>query len=84
MDFNWVDFEGARRPPETLLLDAIAGDATLYTRQDMVEASWSVVQPILDYWGTRKFALPNYTPGTWGPVESDQKLARRRHQMRRP
>jgi len=86
MDFNYGSSFGERSPSayETLLLDAIAGDATLYTRQDMVEASWSVVQPILDYWSTRKFPFPNYAPGTWGPAEADEMLARRGHSWRRP
>jgi glucose-6-phosphate 1-dehydrogenase len=86
MDFNYGSSFGERSPSayETLLLDAIVGDATLYTRQDMVEASWSVVQPILDYWSTRKFAFPNYAPGTWGPAEADEMLARRGHSWRRP
>ncbi len=45
MDFNYGSSFGERSPSayETLLLDAIIGDATLYTRQDMVEASWTVV-----------------------------------------
>ena len=86
MDFNYGSSFGERSPSayETLLLDAIAGDATLYTRQDMVEASWQVVQPILDYWSTRKFPFPNYTPGTWGPPEADEMLAKRGHVWRRP
>ena len=48
MDFNYGSSFGERSPSayETLLLDAIIGDATLYTRQDMVEASWAVVEPI--------------------------------------
>jgi glucose-6-phosphate 1-dehydrogenase len=86
MDFNYGSSFGERSPSayETLLLDAIVGDATLYTRQDMVEASWQVVQPILDYWGTQKFAFPNYAAGTWGPAEADEMLARRGHMWRRP
>jgi glucose-6-phosphate 1-dehydrogenase len=86
MDFNYGSSFGERSPSayETLLLDAIAGDATLYTRQDMVEASWSVVQPILDYWSTRKFSFPNYAPGTWGPAEADEMLKRHGHGWRRP
>ncbi len=77
---------GERSPSayETLLLDAIIGDATLYTRQDMVEASWSAVQPILDFWSTQKFAFPNYAAGTWGPAAADEMLARRGHTWRRP
>ncbi|MEP6715116.1 MAG: glucose-6-phosphate dehydrogenase [Terriglobia bacterium] len=86
MDFNYGSSFGERSPSayETLLLDAITGDATLYTRQDMVEASWSAVQPILDYWSTQKFAFPNYEAGTWGPKESDEMLARWGHTWRRP
>ncbi|HEX4277427.1 MAG TPA: glucose-6-phosphate dehydrogenase [Bryobacteraceae bacterium] len=86
MDFNYGSSFGERSPSayETLLLDAIVGDATLYTRQDMVEASWQVVQPILDYWSTQKFAFPNYAAGTWGPAAADAMLARRGHAWRRP
>ena len=78
MDFNYGSSFGERSPTayETLLVDAMKGDATLYTRQDMVEASWRVVQPILDNWNGRKFDFPNYEPGTWGPAESDEMLAR--------
>jgi glucose-6-phosphate 1-dehydrogenase len=62
----------------------MAGDATLYTRQDMVDASWQVVQPILDSWANEKFEFPNYAAGTWGPKASDEMLARQRHVWRVP
>ncbi|HWE50648.1 MAG TPA: glucose-6-phosphate dehydrogenase [Bryobacteraceae bacterium] len=86
MDFNYGSSFGERSPSayETLLLDAIIGDATLYTRQDMVEASWSAVQPILNYWSTQKFSFPNYEPGTWGPAAADEMIARTGHVWRRP
>jgi len=86
MDFNYGSSFGERSPSayETLLLDAISGDATLYTRQDMVMASWQAVQPILDYWSTQKFTFPNYDAGTWGPKESDEMLARWGHTWRNP
>jgi glucose-6-phosphate 1-dehydrogenase len=86
MDFNYGSSFGERSPSayETLLLDAITGDATLYTRQDMVEASWSAVQPILDYWSTQRFNFPNYPAGTWGPAAADEMLARWGHTWRRP
>ena len=86
MDFNYGSSFGERSPSayETLLLDAIAGDATLYTRQDMVEASWQAVQPILDYWSTRRFPFPNYAPGTWGPAAADELLAAQGRTWRRP
>jgi glucose-6-phosphate 1-dehydrogenase len=86
MDFNYGTSFGERSPSayETLLLDALEGEPTLYTRQDMVEASWAVVQPILDLWANAPFEFPNYAAGTWGPSESDAMLARRGHVWRIP
>jgi glucose-6-phosphate 1-dehydrogenase len=86
MDFNYGTSFGERSPTayETLLLDALIGDATLYTRQDMVEASWSVVEPIRQAWDESHFDFPNYAAGSWGPEASDEMLARRGHVWRRP
>jgi glucose-6-phosphate 1-dehydrogenase len=86
MDFNYGSSFGSRSPSayETLLLDALEGDATLYTRQDMVDASWSVVQPVLDVWSATRFDFPNYAAGSWGPEASDAMLARRGHRWRLP
>jgi glucose-6-phosphate 1-dehydrogenase len=86
MDFNYGSSFGERSPSayETLLLDAIVGDATLYTRQDMVEASWSVVEPIQNVWRETRFDFPNYAAGTWGPVAADEMLARHGHAWRKP
>ena len=52
---------------ERLLTDAMAGDATLFAREDGVEASWQVVEPILD----DPTPVREYAPGTWGPPEAD-------------
>jgi glucose-6-phosphate 1-dehydrogenase len=86
MDFNYGSSFGERTPTayETLLVDAMIGDATLYTRQDMVEASWRVVEPILEVWQNTKFDFPNYDAGTWGPKASDEMLARQGHVWRVP
>lgn len=86
MDFSYGSSFGERSPSayETLLLDAILGDATLYTRQDMVEASWAVVEPIQNVWRETKFDFPNYAAGTWGPPAADAMLARRGHAWRKP
>ena len=83
MDFNYGSSFGERTPTayETLLVDAMVGDPTLYTRQDMVEASWQIVQPILDVWAHTKFDFPNYPAGTWGPKASDEMLARQGHRL---
>jgi glucose-6-phosphate 1-dehydrogenase len=85
MDFNYGASFGERSPSayETLLLDAIQGDATLYSRQDMVEASWSAVAPIMEAWSAAKLDLPNYPAGTWGPKASEEMLAARGHQWRK-
>jgi len=86
MDFNYGSSFGERSPSayETLLLDAIIGDATLYTRQDMVEASWAVVEPIENVWRETGSQFPNYEAGTWGPAEADAMVARRGHVWRKP
>jgi glucose-6-phosphate 1-dehydrogenase len=54
-------------PYERLLGDALHGVHTLFTRQDSIEETWRVVQPLLDEPGP---VLP-YEPGTWGPPEAD-------------
>jgi glucose-6-phosphate 1-dehydrogenase len=62
---------------ETLLLDIMWGDATLFMRADQVEAAWSVVMPILDAWGAAPPAdFPNYEAGTWGPEAAGALMAR--------
>ena len=86
MDFNYGSSFGERSPTayETLLLDAMIGDPTLYTRQDMVEASWQIVQPILEVWANSTFYFPNYPAGSWGPKASDDMLAQQGHVWRIP
>ncbi len=68
MDFNYGSSFGERSPTayETLLLDAIIGDPTLYTRQDMVEASWVVVEPIMQAWSGGQARLPELPRGELG------------------
>jgi glucose-6-phosphate 1-dehydrogenase len=85
MRFDYNDYFGeqANTGYERLLYDAMLGDATLFQRADMVEAGWCVVQPILDVWKAlppRRF--PNYAPGTWGPVEAEELMARRGREWR--
>ncbi|MDZ7751958.1 MAG: glucose-6-phosphate dehydrogenase [Gammaproteobacteria bacterium] len=62
---------------ETLLYDAIRGDATLFQRADSIEAGWGVVAPILDVWSAlRPRDFPNYAAGSWGPADAETLLAR--------
>jgi glucose-6-phosphate 1-dehydrogenase len=56
---------------ERLLGDAIAGDATLFARQDVVEAAWAIVDPLIQDPG----GLFEYEPGSWGPSQADQLVA---------
>jgi glucose-6-phosphate 1-dehydrogenase len=66
-------------PPEayeTLLLDVIVGDATLFMRADQVEAAWSVVMPILDAWeNVEPVDMPNYRSGSCGPEGAEALIA---------
>jgi glucose-6-phosphate 1-dehydrogenase len=62
---------------ETLLLDVMRGDQTLFMRADQEEAAWSVLTPVLDFWAeipARDF--PNYPAGSWGPEEADRLVVR--------
>ena len=55
-----------------MLADVMLGDATLFMRADQVEASWSVLMPILNAWEKPKPAgFPNYESGTWGPKAAE-------------
>jgi glucose-6-phosphate 1-dehydrogenase len=79
MDFDYVDYFGKVPSTgyETLLYDAMIGDATLFQRADMVEGGWSMVQPILDVWkALPPRSFPNYPAGSWGPEEADALLRR--------
>ncbi len=79
MDFNYVDYFGSVPSTgyERLLYDCMVGDATLFQRADMVEAGWSVIEPVLDVWkALPPRAFPNYAAGAWGPKEADELLER--------
>ncbi len=66
-----------------LLLDAMRGDATLFTRRDGVEAQWRLITPIEEAWAAQPDgALPSYAAGTDGPAEADALLARNDHHWR--
>lgn len=65
---------------ETLLLDAMRGDTTLYMRSDQVEEAWDVITPILETWESRdSLDFPNYAAGAWGPESAEALIARQGH-----
>jgi len=55
---------------ERLLMDTVRGSATLFMRRDEVEAAWTWVAPILDYWSNRSEPPRVYPAGSWGPTAS--------------
>jgi glucose-6-phosphate 1-dehydrogenase len=61
---------------ERLILDAMLGDATLFTRIDEVEEQWSLVDAIVAAWARDRPAFPNYAAGTWGPTAADELMER--------
>jgi len=79
MEFHYDEAFGKATLPEAyerLLLDAMIGDASLFTRADEVETAWRIIDPISKAWAAQKPPLAVYERGTWGPKESDELLAR--------
>jgi len=78
MDFQYSTSFGKASPEayERLLLDAIAGDATLFARRDEVEEAWKFIDCIEQAWHQSEAAIPmaEYVAGTWGPKEADDLL----------
>jgi glucose-6-phosphate 1-dehydrogenase len=61
---------------ERLILDAMLGDQTLFTRSDEVEEQWALVDAIVATWARDRPAFPNYPAGSWGPVPADELMRR--------
>jgi glucose-6-phosphate 1-dehydrogenase len=79
MDFTYGSSFNVDSPDayETLILDALLGDASLFTRADEVEAAWSIVTPIIEAWLDQPAPpFPDHDAGTWGPDSADALLAR--------
>jgi len=80
MRFHYAEAFGPSAIPEAyerLLLDAFNGDATLFARSDFIELAWKFVDPILEGWESPSASpLAIYEPGSWGPVESEEFIAR--------
>jgi glucose-6-phosphate 1-dehydrogenase len=75
--------EGVPEAYERLILDAMLGDATLFTREDEVEEQWKLVDAIVGAWGRDRTAFPDYPAGAWGPPEADELLHRDGRSWRR-
>ena len=68
---------------ERLILDALRGDATLFTRADEIEEQWRIVDAARDRWAAQHPDFPNYAAGTWGPEAADELLHRDGRSWRR-
>jgi len=83
MDFHYRSSFNETSLPEAyerLLLEAIKGDASLFTRSDGIESSWRVIDPVLQGWAHQNNpTLVTYKRGAWGPAEADELLARAGH-----
>jgi glucose-6-phosphate 1-dehydrogenase len=77
MDFRYGTEFGSSTPEayERLILDAMRGDATLFTRADEVEAQWAFIDPIRQGWKTFEAPVETYEAGSWGPSRADSILA---------
>jgi glucose-6-phosphate 1-dehydrogenase len=78
MDFAYAEGFGTQEHDayETLLLDAMLGDQTLFMRSDEVEAAWAIVDPLIADWETQPpDGFPNYAAGTAGPTAADELIA---------
>jgi glucose-6-phosphate 1-dehydrogenase len=87
MDFRYGAAFGSNTPEayERLLLDAMRGEATLFTRRDEVEGQWAYVDRILGAWAADGLPPPpSYAAGSWGPEQADDLLARDGRRWRKP
>src|SRR5262245_6029805 len=75
--------EGVPEAYERLILDAMHGDATLFTRADEIEEQWALVDAITAAWQRDRPPFPNYAAGTWGPPSADELLHRDGRSWRR-
>jgi len=85
MDMTYLETFGGEPPEayERLLLDAMRGDATLFSRRDAVEASWAWITPILEHFEPHPpVDFPNYEPGSWGPERARELMRRDRRAWR--
>jgi glucose-6-phosphate 1-dehydrogenase len=78
MDFRYGTSFSSDAPEayERLLLDAMLGDSTLFTRWDSVEAAWTLLDPVLDAWAGGDSPLQFYEAGSWGPSGADHLIQR--------
>jgi glucose-6-phosphate 1-dehydrogenase len=83
LSFGYETTFGSNTPEayERLILDALAGDGTLFIRGDEAENSWALLTPVLEYWQSMgNQGLEKYAAGSWGPLAADKLLLQRGHE----
>jgi glucose-6-phosphate 1-dehydrogenase len=86
MEFRYDETFGEEQPEayETLILDCMNGDGTLFNRDDQVELAWRLCDPILEAWADSRDPIPTYPSGTWGPIEAHNLLLQEQRRWREP
>ena len=87
MNFDYESLFNGEAPPayETLLLDIMRGDRTLFAHSEWIEYAWGLITPIIEAWDSSPASnFPNYEAGSWGPPEADALIARDGRSWRRP
>jgi glucose-6-phosphate 1-dehydrogenase len=87
MDFTYAEAFGETAAPayQTLLLDVMIGEMTLFLRSDEVEAAWKIIDPLICFWEANPPArMPTYTAGSWGPEEADRLIGEDGAKWREP
>ncbi len=86
MDFRYGTAFGSNTPEayERLLLDAMRGEATLFTRRDEVEEQWAYIDRVLQAWAADGPPPSSYPAGAWGPEQADDLISRDGRRWRKP
>ena len=87
MNFDYESLFNGEAPPayETLLLDIMRGDRTLFAHSEWIEYAWALITPIIEAWESSPASnFPNYEAGSWGPPEADALIAMDGRSWRRP
>ena len=87
MNFGYESLFNGEAPPayETLLLDIMRGDRTLFAHSEWIEYAWGLITPIIEAWESGPASnFPNYAAGSWGPPEADALIAMDGRSWRRP
>lgn len=87
MNFDYESLFNGEAPPayETLLLDIMRGDRTLFAHSEWIEYAWGLITPIIEAWESSPAGnFPNYEAGSWGPPEADALIAMDGRSWRRP